>query len=250
MHRERDVRENIIEGIFNYCTRRCDLCRFREQCTLFLSEREYGDRHPDATWHDQVHDSFAETLRLLQEWCAREGIDFDEIQREAESDETRAEMERAGEAVRADPLQQLASAYSHGALRITDALVAARAEHTWPTEVSLAFDTITWHAGMLSAKVHRALHGFAERGTFGDEDPVQNDWNGSAKLARIIIGESKAAWQIMLGVGGAPDDSPLRELVALLERVDAGLVERFPHAMEFVRPGFDPPVVTQVAPRK
>ena len=72
-------RERIIEGIFNYCTRRCELCPFTTQCSLYQSEREYERTHPDATGEEHVQDSFAETLRLLEEWCTREALDFEEI---------------------------------------------------------------------------------------------------------------------------------------------------------------------------
>jgi hypothetical protein len=41
--------------------------------------------------------------------------------------------------------------------------------------------------------------------------------------------------------GGAASDSPLTELMALLDRIDAGIADRFPRAMEFLRPGFDEP---------
>jgi len=229
----------IIEGIFNYCTRRCEQCPFTARCTLCQSEREYEARRPDATVAEQVHDSFSETFRLLEDWCRREGVDFDEIRREAESESVRAELERVTETVRADPLQRLATAYTHAALNIVDALSAARAMHEWPAEVTAAFETVSWHAGLVSAKVHRALHGLAEVGHVVEEDPVQNDWNGSAKLARIIVGESKNAWQVMLREGGAPEHSPLTELLSLLDQIDRGLADRFPQAMEFVRPGFD-----------
>jgi hypothetical protein len=243
-------RERIIESIFNYCTRRCERCPFTENCTLYQSEQEYERTHPDATWRDQVHDSFAETLRLLEAWCAREGIDFEAIRRDANSDEAQAELARADDAVRSDPLQKLATAYTHATLNIVDAMTAARAMRQWSPDVEAALDTIAWHAGMVSAKVHRALHGIAERGQFCEEDPLQNDWNGSAKLARIIVDESKQAWRVMLRAGEAPDNSPLLELVALLDRIDQGLTKRFPRAMEFVRPGFDEPMATRVLPGK
>ena len=243
-------RERIIEGIFNYCTRRCELCPFTTQCMLYQSERDYERRHPDATWHDRVHDSFAETFRLLEAWCEREGIDFEQIRREAENEETNTDLERIEEAARADPLQTLAAGYMHGALNIADAMAAARALRKWPAEVEAAFDTMTWNASMLSAKVHRALQGYGEREVFRDDDPVQNDWNGSAKLARILVDESKRAWQVILREGEAPDDSPLVELVALLDRIEATLADRFPHAMEFIRPGFDEPSATVVLPAK
>jgi hypothetical protein len=241
-------RERIIEGIFNYCTRRCEVCPFTSQCTLYQSEREYERTHPDAGRHEQVRDSFAETFRLLEEWCTREGIDFDEMRREADGAGVKAELERASEAVRADPLQQLAAAYTHAAFRVVDAMAPARTMRRWPATVEAALDTITWNAGMVSAKVHRALYGYAERDLVFEEDPVQNDWNGSAKLARIVVEESKRAWEVVLCEGEAPTDSPLRELVALLELVGLGVAERFPRAMDFVRPGFDAPLSTRVLP--
>ena len=241
-------RERAIEGIFNYCTRRCESCAFTENCTLYQSEREYEQSHPAANSADTVHDSFAETFRLLEEWCKREGIDFSGICRDASTDESRAAAERADEAIRADPLQTLATGYTHATLSVVDAMAAARARCQWSAEVDAALDTIAWHSGMVSAKVHRALHGLAERGQYGQEDPVQNDWNGSAKLARIIVDESRRAWRVMLCAGEAPDRSPLLDLVALLDRIDQGLAERFPRAMEFVRPGFDEPMETRVLP--
>jgi hypothetical protein len=241
-------RERIIEGIFNYCARRCELCPFTGQCTLYQSEREYEQRKPDATWQEQAHDSFAETFRLLEEWCAREGVDFAQIRREADSEEANEEIERAAAAVRSDPLHKLATAYTHAALNITDAMAAARAIRRWAPEIVAAIDTISWHAGMVGAKVHRALHGYAERGLFGPEDHVQNDWNGSAKLARILVAESKVAWDVVMREGEAPDNSPLLELVSLLDQIDEGLNAKFPRAMEFSRPGFDAAASTRVLP--
>jgi len=235
------VPEGHIEGIFNYCTRRCERCPFTSRCTLFQSERDYERQNPDATWEERMHDSFAETFRLLEEWCRREGIDFDEIRRAAESDETEADLDRASEVVRGDPLQKLATAYVHAAFNVIDAMAPARAVRRWSSDVEDALDTISWNAGMVGAKVYRALHGFAERGLSAEEDPIQNDWNGSAKLARILVGESKSAWQLVMREGEAPEHSPLLELVALLERIDTGLLERFPNAADFVRPGFDQP---------
>jgi len=242
------VSDGNIESIFNYCTRRCESCAFTARCSLYQSEREYERAHPDATWQQHVEDSFAETFTLLEEWCKREGIDFDEIRRAAESDEMDAQFKRVDEAVNADPLQKLAKTYVDAAFTVMDAMATARALRRWPADVEAALDTISWHAGMLGAKVYRALHGLAERGLFAAEDPVQNDWNGSAKLVRILVAESKSAWDVVMREGEAARDSPLLELVHLLERIDAALAERFPDAMKFLRPGFDEPATANAPP--
>jgi hypothetical protein len=230
---------HFIESIFNYCNRRCEHCAFTERCRLFSDLRDYDHRHPDRSPSEQTRDKFQECFRLLEQWCEREGIDFEGLQRDAHSEEADARMDRGERAVRSDPLQKLATAYTHATLRLIDGLSAARALRAWPSEVDAAVETIGWYAGMVGAKVYRALHGFAERDELPEEDVVQNDWNGSAKLARLIVSESKEAWGIVLKVGEAPADSPLTELVGLLDRIDAGLAERFPRAMEFLRPGFD-----------
>jgi hypothetical protein len=240
----------IIESIFNYCDRRCERCMFTEGCTLFKDLRKYErQHHPDRGPFEQVRDHFQDVFRLLEQWCEREGIDFDELQREAFSDQSDGTVERRHASVRADPLQRIATAYTHAALKLVDALAAARTLRAWPPGVAEAIDTIAWHAGLVSSKTYRALVGFAERDDPPEEDdPVQSDWNGSAKVARLLIAESKDAWFVVMRAGEAADDSPLTELVSLLERLDAGLTERFPRAMEFTRPGFDEPWLADYFP--
>jgi hypothetical protein len=156
-------------------------------------------------------------------------------------------MNRVESDVRADPLQTLATAYTHTALALVDGLSAARALRKWPPEVDTAVETIGSYAGKVGAKVYRALHGYADRSEVLEDDVVQNDWNGTAKLARLIVGQSKAAWRVVMEAGEAAADSPLTELVNMLDRIDAGLAERFPRAMEFLRPGFDEPFKVNVS---
>jgi len=235
-----------IESIFNYCNRRCEHCPFTERCDLFRDLRAYEQRHPERRPLEQAHDNFQECFRLLEQWCEREGIDFEALQREANPEEAGTRMKRVESEVHADPLQKLATAYTHAALKLVDGLSAARALRRWPPDVDAAVETIGWYAGMIGAKVYRALHGLADRDESFEEDVVQNDWNGTAKVARLIVAESKDAWRVVMGAGNAPADSPLAELVELLNRIDGGLAERFPRAMEFLRPGFDEPFSANV----
>jgi hypothetical protein len=238
----------VIESIFNYCTRRCELCPFTERCSVYLANQEYEERHPDASWVDQVRDTFGETFTLIEDWCKREGIDFAELRQDANSEEATAELNRLDETVRDDALFKLAKAYMHAALDVVERLSGAGVFQDWPPAVSSAIGTIRWHATMVSVKAHRALHGCASRDLMEDEDAVQNDWNGSAKLARLLVRESRQAWEVIVAAGNAPADSPIRGLLALLDRLDTGLAERFPRAEEFVRPGFDTISMPEVAP--
>jgi hypothetical protein len=68
---------------------------------------------------------------------------------------------------------------------------------------------------------------------------VQTDFNGSAKIALIGIGESRRAWSVLMEEGRATADGVPAQAVRMLEALDAEVRERFPRVMEFVRPGFD-----------
>jgi len=231
----------FIPGIYNYCDRRCERCRFADRCSVnaeTLREREHAAPEMLA---QGINQSLTLTIDLLKRWCEREGIDFDAIQTDPEiAKAVEDEMHRRDEA-RNDPLQKLAESYTSAALQIVERLSAAEPFNTWPAEVCEARDTIAWFAPAVSSKTYRALSGAAVHEPAEEADGVQSDWNGSAKVARLDIAESRAAWEAVLSLGGAAEDSPMREMIGLLDRIDAALAERFAHAMEFVRPGFDEP---------
>ena len=230
----------FITSIFNYCHRRCERCPFTDRCRLYADEQHDLLEHPGEHWTDSVRRSFEQTMELLKRWCEHEGIDFAKIQQEADSPEVTAELERI-EATRRDPLQQLAEQYTFTALRLADTFRAADGFGDWSDEARDALATIEWFAARVASKIHRALGGYASRAEEGDDDPVQSDWNGSAKVARLDIAESRAAWDLILRIGKAADTSPLRRIIDLIDEIDAGVAARFPQAMAFVRPGFDQP---------
>jgi hypothetical protein len=67
---------------------------------------------------------------------------------------------------------------------------------------------------------------------------VQNDWNGSAKVALICLERSEAAWQMIAQATGDVEPAALAERIAGLRRQ---VEKTFPNAHSFVRPGFDEP---------
>src|SRR5206468_3621260 len=166
--------------------------------------------------------------------CEREGIDLDEIQREANDEQAIAEAARRDEIIRADPLHDLAWTYMKAAYKVVEELSATRQAGAWSREMSEAVDTIAWHSTLISSKTYRALSGYAERHEFAalEDDPSQADWNGSAKVVRLIVAESKDACFVVLRSSEAVSDSPVKALVALLDQIEAGLADRFPRSME------------------
>jgi hypothetical protein len=107
-------------------------------------------------------------------------------------------------------------------------------------ELAEALEIVGWDCGLIGVKIHRALRGRdeARQGEWSDDDPVQNDWNGSAKVALISIQRSAAAWRV---VAGATGDAEAELLAGRLATLQQDVEREFPDAWRFRRPGFDDP---------
>ena len=139
---------------------------------------------------DRACDSLQHTSALADAWCEREGIDFARIQREAYSQEVAAEPRKIA-LTRSDPLQKLAETYAHAAWKVVESLNRAAPLARWPAEVDEVTHTIAVYCVSVASKTHRALSGWAARDEAYEDSPVQNDWNGSAKVVRLLIAESR-----------------------------------------------------------
>jgi len=234
----------LIPGIFNYCHRWCERCPFTDRCGLFRDNLAYDRAHPESDVFEQIADSFQKPFEVLAAWCEREGIDFEKLQEDADTEEATAAEQRLNEAIDADPVLQAAKEYGHRTLDIVKALREAERVITWSPRFRAAVETIEWYAPFISVKIHRALHGQGGAEADGhDEGGLQSDWNLTGKTARMAIADSRRAWKIVLEAGDAPPLSPVRELDHLLARIESGLAERFPQSMDAVRPGFDEPEI-------
>jgi hypothetical protein len=102
-----------------------------------------------------------------------------------------------------------------------------------------AFEVVSWDVYLIRVKLRRALDGrdrCRREEEEGDDHPVQNDWNGSAKVALISIERSEAAWQV---IADATRDDNATRIAQMAAELRSGALAEFPHAMSFVRPGFD-----------
>ena len=221
----------LIPGIYNYCDGRCARCAFTERCLVFLDNCDVAaERVSDAPAATDVAASLERTIALLTEIAAREGVDVNAV---SGGDDRQPFVVLDHED---DPLVTRARDYSTIAWRVSRAvapLVAARGE---PMVID-AVETIEWFSSMISAKLYRAICGYAEGWEAPDE--AQTDFNGSAKIALIGIAESKSAWLVLMEAGRATADGVPAQAVRTLDALDAAIRERFPRAMDFVRPGFD-----------
>jgi hypothetical protein len=227
----------LIPGIYNYCDGRCPRCPFTERCLTYMDNQELqpagGD---DRSLAETLSDSLQRTLEMLAEVARREGVDLNALAEEAKESAADEEFERH----RQDPIAVRAREYGHLAWRIGRAIAPiAAARDDEPLVDAVA--TIEWFSSMISAKLYRAICGHAE--IWEGPDEVQTDFNGSAKIALVGIGESRRAWAVLMAAGRATANGVPAQAVRILDELDAAVRERFPRATAFVRPGFDEPDV-------
>lgn len=98
--------------------------------------------------------------------------------------------------------------------------------------------SILHFAYMIPAKTARALHGIYDRMHDEDDEVSMDDANGTAKLLRLAIAESRQGWIVLIGFDREGTGLPMA-FVARLTGLDAQLATLFPDAMDFHRPGLD-----------
>jgi hypothetical protein len=239
----------FIDGIFNYCDRWCERCHMTQHCRVYETERAIDEAAPGETETLEFWRQLDERLDLELEGEAGgswvdEFLDV-EPPTEEEMEEFKREHQWQEELVASTDLAQAAERYRREVfdwLRAHESLWERRSSRRPPAQgesldLGDALDIVSWYHTLTSAKIHRALRGNQENDDWG-EDRLQSDWNGSAKVALLGIERSIGAWSIVRDKLPS-EETQLRRFIARCGLIRRLLLERFPDAREFVRPGFD-----------
>ena len=228
-----------IDFISAYCDSWCDRCAYTSRCSAFAVraaiamcddpreglELAIGTPHPV----EETQSGSAERWPGLENFTMT-AQELSSLQRSEEARHARVEETSIMKRAWAIPTRSLRWLEARGET------VRAAADDV----LREALDIARWDSTFVLPKLGRALDGRDrhEQGEDIDDHPVQNDWNGSAKVALICLERSEVAWRLIAHATG--DDEP-----AALAEHTAGLrweVERaFPNARSFIRPGFDEP---------
>jgi hypothetical protein len=225
-----------IELISAYCDRWCERCAYTARCAAYACdvaagmcgdfaqglELTFGTASPVDAGFDGLDDDDDDGLETAEELAA--------IDRFVEDSHAR---------VGASPITALAFDYTSGAcswLHVHRERLSAGADPVLTEALAIA----GYDAAFVGAKLYRALCGKdqARYERDADEDRIQNDWNGSAKVALISLERSEAAWRTIAQAAG--DAVPAR-LAARAGELRRHVLAEFPDALAFVRPGFDEP---------
>lgn len=242
----------FIPGIYNYCDRWCERCTMTTRCSLYAREQAESDRELDmnneAFWK-QLSSEFALAMEMLQDYCDEHDIDVS-----AEPDEGIIKQEKESrEAAENHSASQKSDAYAtkvgewfkekEGAIDLKTQewetvanLGLAEKPMAEANEVKDLFEIIHWYRHQIYIKIMRAVQ--SKFDPFEMDDPVQNDANGSAKVALLGIKRSMVAWGNLLN--HFPDlEGSILSLLVLLEQTKNHVQKTFPDTHKFVRPGFD-----------
>ena len=249
---------NIV-GVHNYCDGWCERCGFANRCVVYASLAREPMLQADDPLLECLKDRFDQVRTLV---ARRSTFSIEEaLKNVGEIDVADAaaydrEQARRDERRRHDPILREARAYSDlvgawfevesdGLRAHADALVR-RAEVENVDDISLielarildALDIVRHDCLLIFVKLRHAIDGLEDSEHEGwDEDPVQNDHNGSAKLALTCIDRSEGAWRAI--DQWYPSGGGARALAEQLAELRTAVEGRFPRARAFLRPGFD-----------
>jgi hypothetical protein len=268
--------QGFIPGVYNYCDRRCERCRFIMQCRVGRveaddAEYESEDGPPGvpSTYADRLGNMMREVAGRSSKEAEEEdddtpgfGLSVEEInamsQLDAdEEDEYEQQRKAVDRAVKEHPLSGLGSTYLKRSMLWTKTRqeklkamgidlskrvdMAARPLDPEKQILREAVDEILWFQVMLTTKIRRAVQGKIEDTDLDEAlgiSPIMSDWNGTAKLCLHIVDRCADAWATVAEL--MPDEAmevgPLQEL---LLHIRTELDRAFPEAHKFIRAGWD-----------
>lgn len=233
--------DDIIPGIHNYCDRWCEKCTHSTHCSVFKMEQmekeENGKEDSDLSnreFWDKLSLTFAASLDMVSEEAERLGIDLavqveEDLFEEEEHQKSEAEIFSFNYGTQIFKWLKANRTYfeekNQILLNISEKKVIPLAE---------ALDVVNWYSIFISAKVYRAF----QDPIIEFDDPIQNDNNGSAKIALIGIERSIEALSLLYKELTEKEDEILNFLV-MLAKTKKLIEAKFPDAYQFIRPGFD-----------
>jgi hypothetical protein len=225
---------NIVSGIHNYCDRWCERCTHTSQCAIYRMESEMEldtkemDLHNQKFW-DHLSTMFQLASKMLEEMLEEKGID--------PTDLPKVESKLN---IKENPAVKISHDYT---MSVSDWLKhnsdAFSGNHELFTSnsgenisiINDAFEVVQYYFILVSSKTYRT---FLPR----EHDDEQHDALGSAKITLIIIERTSAAWVKLMEAFPRYEDDILGFLKKLAQ-VKRLILEQFPKAMDFIRPGFD-----------
>lgn len=231
--------EQFISGIHNYCDRWCECCAFTSRCRVAEMEKEMApneessDIQSSGFW-EYLSDIFSVIHEMVEKDAIRLGIDLDkdisderDLVKEEADNHTLSKQAIKYAKYSGELLKKNADYFSNYAKTLEN-------EEVLKT-IANNLEIIQWDHILIGAKLHRALTGLYKQ---KPPELIQNDMNGSAKVALICIDRSISSWSNLLKNNPGMEDEHLN-ILKQLSQIQKQAKDIFPNALNFHRPGFD-----------
>lgn len=244
---------DFIPGIFNYCDKCCDRCGFTARCSIFP-----GRLQPEFDMsNEQLLNVISDKLKALTELLEQRDV-FLEITPETCEGRVTSSLnddEVAGPVIERSSLVSRSREYCRRATvwfenrsldpYVTELQSKVRIGVKTEDELSDELDTLQeWlneiqhFITFIPAKLKRAMFSARTLKGWEESNGLQNDCDGSAKIALLAIERSMESWKNILNEFPTLEDDCLSFLAAL-QQLQEAILREFPNAPHFVRPGFD-----------
>ena len=235
------MRGAYIDFIAEYCDRWCERCAFTTRCSAYAVDIATAMCEGDLQAGIELavgapppqNDAEAKRREELLEHLSN----FEPT--EEELAEVKREEAARDERIEDSPVatrSQIVSLLAHRWLEDHRERTSASADAVAVEALEIA----SRDGFFIHVKLRRALDG-RDRVMHGEDfdgHPIQNDWNGSAKVALISIVRSIHAWDV---IAHATGDADARHIEEELRQLQHDVERHFPDAWKFIRPGFDDP---------
>lgn len=231
----------FISGIYNYCDRWCERCKFTSRCPSYsinmeLENNNFSSDNENRNVWKEIRAIFKANADILGEMEKELNIGVDEEFKCFEPGEKQTKGDHY-------PLIELAKEYSIKVIGwleknleiFSDLSNEASENQKNKSKLNEAIEVIQWYSIFISAKIHRALSGVGK--DYNSPD-LMYDVDGSAKIALVAIEKSISSFEIVFQSLQEMEDDALFFL-SLLSRTKALVNKTFPEAVKFKRPGFD-----------
>jgi hypothetical protein len=241
---------NFISGIYNYCDRWCERCPFTSRCLVYASEKEDEENDPEsrdinnAAFWQRLTSIFEQTKEMIVAWAVENGVDLEAAEAQAAKEEHDREIEDAHN----HELTMAAENYADqvhnwfeeevGMETSDDSGHPPSVNSETEEDIQEASEVIHWYQFQIAVKLVRGLMSADDEDEDDQEDPMSRHSDGSIKVALIGMDRSISAWRLMQLAAPDKTDS-IVPLILALETLRQNTERAFPHARDFIRPGFD-----------
>lgn len=226
--------DGFIPGIYNYCDRWCEKCRFTSRCRNYAFDGDSPSAEGPEIW-DYLQNIFKATSLMLDEIMVRMGAQPSEISyvlaKTDEYSQRHSILLKAGK-ITSDMHEWLEKNENGIKINIDKKLYNKRDNSG--ISFAEAIEVINWYMFFIPAKIARALSEHHQKASVQEQFIPE----GSAKIALIAIDRIIGAWTLVMNQMPEFEDEILKILIDL-SSLRKQTESAFPLARDFVRPGFD-----------